>query len=93
MRENTIPKESRGINMVNENINIRVIANLERLLTRKNKLRKMQNRPRINKKDLDPRANDCIYRLRSEINYPNLLTLIKWADALDVDIEELFKPI
>ena len=29
--------------MVNENINIRVIANLERLLTRKNKLRKMQN--------------------------------------------------
>ena len=51
----------------------------------------MQNRPRINKKDLDPWINDRIYRLRNEITYPTLLTLIKWADALDVDIAELFK--
>ncbi len=79
--------------MVNESINIRVIANLERILAKKNQLRKIQNKPRINRKDLDPRTNDCIYRLRNEINYPNLLTLIKWADALDVDIAELFKPL
>ncbi len=77
--------------MVNENINIRLIANVERILIKKNKLRKMQNRPRINKKDLDPWINDRIYRLRNEITYPTLLTLIKWADALDVDIAELFK--
>ena len=77
--------------MVNENINIRLIANVERILIKKNKLRKMQNRPRINKKDLDPWINDRIYRLRNEITYPTLLTLIKWADALDVDIVELFK--
>ena len=79
--------------MVNENINIRIIANLERILAKKNQIRKIQNKPRINKKDLDPRANDCIYRLRSEINYPNLLTLIRWADTLEIDIAELFKPL
>ena len=77
--------------MVNENINIRLIASVERILIKKNKLRKMQNRPRINKKDLDPWINDRIYRLRNEITYPNLSTLIKWADALDVDIVEFFK--
>lgn len=79
--------------MINDNINLRIIANLERILAKKNKIRKLQKRPKMMKKDLDSRANDVLWRLRHDLNQPNLTTLVKWADALEIDISEFFIPI
>ncbi|MDR2879441.1 MAG: hypothetical protein LBV03_05975 [Fusobacteriales bacterium] len=79
--------------MLNNHINIRIIANIERIISEKNKERAVLNFPRIRKKDLGLRVNDTLYRLRYDINYPNLKTLIIWADNLETDITEFFKPL
>ena len=79
--------------MLNDHVNHRVIANIERIICEKNKERASQNFPRIRKKDLTLRSCDSLWRLRNCINYPNLKTLITWADILETDISEFFKPL
>lgn len=76
-----------------KNTNFRLIANVERILQERNRVREKENLPKIRKKDLDTRANDTLYRLRHNLNYPNLTTIMKWAVVLEVDISEFFKPI
>ena len=78
---------------VERNTNFRLIANVERILQERNREREKENLPKIRKKDLDSRANDTLYRLRHNLNYPNLSTIMKWANVLDVDISEFFQPI
>ncbi len=75
------------------NTNFRLIANVERIIQERNRIREKENLPKIRKKDLDPRANDTLYRLRHNLNYPNLTTIMKWAAVLEVDISEFFLPI
>ena len=60
---------------------------------KRNREREKENLPKLRKKDLDSRANDTLYRLRHNLNYPNLSTIMKWANVLDVDISEFFQPI
>lgn len=76
-----------------KNTNFRLIANVERILQERNRVREKENLPKIRKKDLDTRANDTLYRLRHNLNYPNLTTIMKWAVVLEVDISEFFRPI
>ena len=78
---------------VERNTNFRLITNVERILQERNREREKENLPKIRKKDLDSRANDTLYRLRHNLNYPNLSTIMKWANVLDVDISEFFQPI
>lgn len=75
------------------NTNFRLIANVERILQERNREREKENLPKIRKKDLDSRANDTLYRLRHNLNYPNLATIMRWANVLNVDISEFFQPI
>ena len=75
------------------NTNFRLIANVERIIQKRNRIREKENLPKIRKKDLDTRANDTLYRLRHNLNYPNLTTIMKWAAVLEVDISEFFLPI
>lgn len=76
-----------------KNTNFRLIANVERIIQEQNRIRERQNLPKIRKKDLDARANDTLYRLRHNLNYPNLTTIMRWAQVLEVDISEFFLPI
>ena len=78
---------------VERNTNFRLIANVERILQERDREREKENLPKIRKKDLDSRANDTLYRLRHNLNYPNLSTIMRWANVLDVDISEFFQPI
>ena len=78
---------------VERNTNFRLIANVERILQERNREREKENLPKIRKKDLDSRANDTLYRLRHNLHYPNLSTIMRWANVLDVDISEFFQPI
>ena len=84
---------SERVVLVERNTDFRLIANVERILQERNREREKENLPKIRKKDLDSRANDTLYRLRHNLNYPNLSTIMKWANVLDVDISEFFQPI
>lgn len=84
---------SERVVLVERNTNFRLIANVERILQERNREREKENLPKIRKKDLDSRANDTLYRLGIILNYPNLSTIMKWANVLDVDISRFFQPI